>query len=433
MTTMVPKKNPSRWLTAALLATGVAGAAMAQSAPFSSPAPVSLTPSATSVPAGANITVDVNVDLTGITGRCNLSPVPAVLGGYAIPVNFDKSRLRFVSSSACTTPEFNVAPITTTVPQANAMGQVAIAASHSSQRTPTGRVCVARLTFQAFVPGTASLLPDIGGTSLSSSFQTCGVTSGGPAAIPATVVGTEVRVEGDQPVGKKSIIPVVVSSPGANNTSFKTSLQLHNAGDAAISGKLIFHPAGFPGGEGDPSLAYTLQPGHTLDYADILPAMGQSGIGSMDVVSTGFDLPAVTARIFNDAANLGTNGLSEGQVLPQNALQPGDRAVLICPRDNEKYRYNVGIRTLEEGATLTVTLRTREGAAMKTFSRTLPATYYMQQSAAEFIGITPGPNEVIVVQIESGSAIIYGATTDNRTGDPAMKLAERVPIHTTTE
>jgi hypothetical protein len=427
--------NIERWVcrgAALLLAVAAAGGVFAQSAPFSAPAPVSLTPSSPTVPAGSNVTVEVIVDLTGITGRCNLAPVPAVLGGYAIPVNFDRNRLRFVSSAPCTSEEFNAQPITTTAAKANSTGQVSIASTHSNQLTPVGRVCVASLTFQATVPGSTSLLPDVNGTSLSSSFQTCGFTSsGGPTRIPATVTGTEINVGGDQPVGRMSIVPVVASARGAENTFFRTALQLHNAGERAISGKLVFHRAGFVGSPADPSLAYTIAPGHTLDYPDLLPAMGLEGVGSLDILSTNAELPAVTARIFNDSAANGTTGLSEGQVLPENALSPGDRAVLICPRDPAAYRYNVGVRTLGEGATLRVTLRGSEATVMNSSLMSIAPNFYFQQPVAEFVGMSPLANDVVLIEVESGSAIVYGATTDNVTGDPAMKLAERVPVYDT--
>jgi hypothetical protein len=52
----------------------------------------------------------------------------------------------------------------------------------------------------------------------------------------------------------------------------------------------------------------------TLNYADILVSMNQSGLGSLDILTTGSPTPIATARIFNDAGAAGTNGFSEEAV-----------------------------------------------------------------------------------------------------------------------
>jgi len=400
-----------------------AGTAAAQNSPFSAPAPVTVTTSQTSVAAGSNVVVDVNVDLTGITGVCNGASTPAVLGGYAIPVNFDRSRLEFLSSAACTSPQFSNPPTTTNVANANATGTVSVAASQTNQTAPTGRVCVARLTFRASSSGTASVTPG-GSISLSSAFQSCPTGgSGGPSTIASTATGLNVSVSD---TATSSIIPVVASAPGAFGSFFKTAFQIHNPSSAAITGRLVFHRQGVAGSGTDPFLNYTLAPNQTLFFADLLPAMGQSGLGSLDLVAVTGRLPVTVARIFNDAGSLGTTGFAEDQVIPDSAIRAGERAVLIAPPDQITARLNIGVRSLSSGATFRVTVLSKDGAVLGNVTKTYAPTYFEQVASPAFLGITLTGNETLQIQMDSGSAVIYGSTTDNITQDPSLQLAKRV-------
>jgi hypothetical protein len=178
-------KNTVLLTLAALL---VSGTALGQGAPITGTAAVSLA-GPSSIAAGQSFTVDVNVNLTGVTGTCP-GTVPAVLGGYVIPVGFPTNRATFLSSSACTSAEFG-APLDTTPPAtANASGIVAITDSHAGSASPTGLVCVARLTFQALAPGTLDPTLNPGAASqplqLSSAFQ-AGCPSTSPTEIPFSV------------------------------------------------------------------------------------------------------------------------------------------------------------------------------------------------------------------------------------------------------
>lgn len=159
----------------------------AQGSPFTgTPADVTLAPSAASVPSGSPFTVNVNVNLTGVGGTCGASTPPAVLGGYVVPIDFDKTRLQYVSAAACNSPQFSAAPVSTAPATANANGQVSIAASQANGAAPTGMVCVATLTFLAAgPPGLTTLTPDPS-LSLSSAFQNC---AGGGTAGPAAIAG----------------------------------------------------------------------------------------------------------------------------------------------------------------------------------------------------------------------------------------------------
>ncbi len=410
-------------VAAAVMSLLSASVLFGQATPFSSLAEVSLSGPLAGVQAGQTFTVEVNVDLTGVTGGCGGTQVPAVLGGYAIPVNFNRTQVQFVSASGCDSPQFAGAPTTTDVAAANSAGRVSISASQPSQIAPTGNVCVARLTFQALdVPGQMIIATEPS-PSLSSSFQTCAAGSGGPSSIPATSRGFVTDVSNEV---AGSIIPVVASTPGNFGSFFRTAVQIHNPTDETITGRFVYHPQRIAGSTADPSVEYSILPGHTLEYADLLPAMNQAGLGSLDIVPDIGPLPLSIVRIFNDAGEDGTTGMTELQVLPVEAIRGGQEAALISPIDPVAARFNIGVRTLSQGARMTVVTKDDENVVLSTVTKTYPATYFEQVSSGEFLGRQIGASETLVFVIEEGSAIIYGSTTDNITQDPALQIAKRV-------
>lgn len=226
-----------------------------------------------------------------------------------------------------------------------------------------------------------------------------------------------------------AVVPVVGSTPGALGGSFfRTSVQLHNPGSGAMSGRLVYHPQGASASAADPSLFYALQPGETRSIPDLLPAMALTGLGSLDVVVETGAVPLLLVRVFNDAGALGTTGFTEEPVPPAEALGPGQRGVLVGPIDTALYRYNVGVRTLSAGATLSIVVRSAAGTVTRTVTRTYAPSYFEQRDSTAFLeGAVLAANDTITVSVVSGSAIVYGATVDNRTNDPSLQLARRVP------
>jgi TolB protein len=227
-----------------------------------------------------------------------------------------------------------------------------------------------------------------------------------------------------RPFGSGTVLPVVGSTPGAGGSFFRTSVQLHNPTSSVISGRIVFHPSGLSGGSSDPAMPYTLSPGQTQSIADLLPAMGRSGLGSADIETTSGTIPAATVRVFNDLGAAGTTGFTEDPMRAEDALRPGSSGVLLLPADSTRFRFNFGVRSLETGAAATLTVRDAAGAVVTTSSRTFPATYHEQQGAAAFLGVSSLPaGGSISISVTEGAAIFYGATVDNTTGDPSLQVA----------
>jgi streptogramin lyase len=230
------------------------------------------------------------------------------------------------------------------------------------------------------------------------------------------------------PTLETRILPVVGSTAGVGGSFFRTAVQLHNPTDSPMTGQIVFHPSGSSGRPSDPLLAYTLAPGQTQSIEDLLPAMGRSGLGTADIEVTAGGVPTTTVRVFNDAGAAGTTGFTEDLIRAEEALRVGSSGVLLLPADLTRFRFNLGVRTLESGATATLTLRDASGAVVATVSRTLPATYHEQQSAAALLGVSSLPvGGSISIAVTTGTAIFYGATVDNTTGDPSLQVARATP------
>lgn len=220
-----------------------------------------------------------------------------------------------------------------------------------------------------------------------------------------------------------SLLPVVVLAPGVPPSFFKTSVQLHNSTASPILGTFLFHPGAVPGTASDPATAYSLGPYETRAYDDFLPSFGQSGIGTLDLNATIGPAPVTVVRVFNDAGAAGTTGFNEEQARPEDALTVGQDAVLVAPADTAKFRFNIGVHTLSNGASITVTVRDSTGAVTQTLTKSYPAFFFQQGSAADFLGAPLGANSSIEILVDSGSLIVYGATADNITQDPSLQLA----------
>lgn len=223
------------------------------------------------------------------------------------------------------------------------------------------------------------------------------------------------------------IIPAAGALPGAS-AFFRTALQLVNPTSTPITGKLVFHKQLQPAAAGDPSLAFTLGIGQALSYPDVITSMGTSGLGSLDIVTNGGTLPIVTARVFSDGGSAGTSGFSEEGVSPNDALDPFSRAILVIPPDLTNFRMNIGVRTLDAGATLDITTINPSGTAHATRSVTYGPNTFDQQPVATFTGSTsvpPGGWILIDINTTSGGrAFVYSSIIDNRTSDSTFRLGE---------
>ena len=247
---------------------------------------------------------------------------------------------------------------------------------------------------------------------------------GGATASRVQVIVTPVPLPG---VVAATVV-TVVSSPGLYGAYWRTALQLSNPSGTLAFGRLVYHPKELSGSTGDSFVRYTLQPRQTLQFPNILDLIGTNGNGSLDVVPEAGAVPVVRARVYNDAGPLGTTGVTEYALPPAEALAAGDTGLLIAPSDFERFRFSIGLRTLDAGATLTFTLRDAYGAVLDTVTESYPGTFYIQRFASDlFAGTTFAGDESVTVEVSLGAAFVYATVADNITNDPSMQIARRLP------
>lgn len=231
------------------------------------------------------------------------------------------------------------------------------------------------------------------------------------------------------------VIPVVGSAAGAFGSQFKTEMQFFNPQTSgSMTCKVVFHPMGAAGSVADTTRLVVLDPGEVFSTADVVAAMGQTGLGSLDVsVPAGQNFPIMLTRVYNDAGADGTSSLTEDPVPVSDAVNVGTTLLargvtgfLVTPRDLARTRFNIGVRTFYSGATISVTVRNSAGVVVRNVTRTYTANYFIQTDAATFTGGAIAADESIQISISSGSAIVYGSTTDNTTNDPAIQFVEGI-------
>jgi hypothetical protein len=131
-----------------------------------------------------------------------------------------------------------------------------------------------------------------------------------------------------------------------------------------------------------------------------------------------------SARIYNDRDPAGI-GAHEDLIGSETALLPGEGSSLLTPDDLQRYRLNIGVRTLSAGASMTVTLRDRSGELRKSFTVGYPGDFFFQLSADAFLGLSLQSGDSIRFAVTSGRAVVYGATADNTTQQSAISVAMR--------
>jgi hypothetical protein len=248
------------------------------------------------------------------------------------------------------------------------------------------------------------------------------------ASLNTSFSGTALRLS---PRINRIVIPVVGSTRGVNNANFKTSLRVGPVTSVSV-GKIVFHPAGRGGSDDDPSVPYRVERGQTLQFDDILAAIGQSGIGSLDIIQTfpfvtaESSVPPVEARLFNESGAVTYGGFEE-PVLPADAYKPIDWNIFVPA---SRFRVNIGIRTITAAHVTFFHLAVDGTATPKVLD--LPPDYVFLDVADHFFGRAVNPGDSILINITGDNviAIPFHTFTDNSTNDPAV-FNPQSPAHAT--
>ena len=214
-----------------------------------------------------------------------------------------------------------------------------------------------------------------------------------------------------------AVVPVVGSIRGLAGSNFKTELQLTNASASKMEGWIVLMP-------GVVARRYELAPRATLSFADVVADLGTTGLLSLDVYAGTGAVPTIVARAYDDQPE-GTTGVTVPAVRSAEIMARNDVSALIVPRDLTRYRFNIGVRTLDLGATIQMTVRDSAGAERHYADFTLPANHFEQHPGDVFVSTALRPDDSIEVKIAAGSAVVYATTVDNRTNDSSIQVLRK--------
>lgn len=258
-------------------------------------------------------------------------------------------------------------------------------------------------------------------------YETSADFNGGALSASNTIARTGFRLNAAAHTGALrhvGVIPAAASAAGAFGSFFRTEVTISNPSPFGIGVVLVYHPAGRSAEPADPRRNTLLLGNESRTYTDIVATMEQTGVGSIDVLTSGHT-PVITTRVYNDAGAAGTSGFTQEVVTSYEAVRSGTYADFTIPADLTNYRVNVGIRTLGEPTTFQVTVYDTAGALVgETAERTVAASYFEQIPLSAFLaGVTPSAGGLARIHVKSGgSAVFYTATNDNRTNDPSLKM-----------
>lgn len=221
-----------------------------------------------------------------------------------------------------------------------------------------------------------------------------------------------------------AFIPVVGKVAGQNNTNFVTDLRIINTGATTATVTLDYF-AQSGAGQSAPTATgeVTVLPGAQAVLNDVVFAtLGvTSGLGGLRIAANGNVVSS--ARVINDlrADNRGTSGFAV------DARETGTTSGTIpFLSSNPDYRTNIGYFN-PAAAPVTATFvarRSSDGAVLGSSSITIAGYAMVQQPAFNLINTVPveqrTQNDYYVTWTSHAPLFVYGAVTDNRTGDAVL-------------
>jgi len=230
---------------------------------------------------------------------------------------------------------------------------------------------------------------------------------------PTTVMPV-LPITPDQP----GYISVVARLNGANDTVWRSDVELHNPGDTRADYALFFNGVQKGG---------SLEAGRSIRYADILGTLfglDSGAKGQLKITVSSGEILA-TSRTYNETEE-GTFGQFIPAIPAWAATRRGDRLYSAQIVENENFRSNIGFaNTTDAGIDLEIRLYNRDGSSAGSKTMRLPGNATRQWTIASLFDVEDfiGWLEVEIPQgtgtHENEPAVLgYLSLVDNTTGDP---------------
>lgn len=207
--------------------------------------------------------------------------------------------------------------------------------------------------------------------------------------------------------GGRQVIPVVGHAPGANGTFFRSDVRMLNRGPRETEVILTFTPSTADGRITFGAVKVIVRPGESAPFDDVVRTVfATRGTGQLEIAG---DVLA-SARTYTVSGE-GTFGLFSAATDVAEAVAP---SWIVHLRNDEAFRSNIGFAEVSgHPARVVVELRSATGRE-EIFSHALLPFSHLQVPV-EMAG------DQIHARVSSegtGRVLAYGATIDNRSGDP---------------
>jgi len=224
--------------------------------------------------------------------------------------------------------------------------------------------------------------------------------------------------------GDVLVVPAAAHVKGAEGTNWKTDLEVHNPGSSAVT----FTVEALIRGQANPSppsATFTVEPGHSRRFADVLDAVFHLSGAAALRITPGSGALMATSRTYND-----TGSGTYGQLIPARpvaeaaATASGARLLQLAQSSSNTkgYRTNLGL-TNATGSTISVNVRLFDGEGHELDLVT------QELEPHEFVQIDKIFRQAVSGTVENGYATVasptpgaaffaYASVVDNRSGDP---------------
>jgi hypothetical protein len=218
-------------------------------------------------------------------------------------------------------------------------------------------------------------------------------------------------------------IPAAVCAARTQGSFFQTDVDLNNAGDRPADYWLHWLPRGQANSDPVTSGTYTLAPGQSVRYANVLSevfGLEPNAVGALAVVSSSPHLLAAS-RISTRAA--GEDGGTFGQTMPavsrDDFIQAKQRRRILFASENEDLRFNVGCQNgSAKPVTVILEFFDSEGTFLERRRMLLPAfgNDQLNRVLKDYMPV----NGYVDVGSDTDGALYYcyGSVVDNLTNDP---------------
>ena len=222
------------------------------------------------------------------------------------------------------------------------------------------------------------------------------------------------------------VVPAAAAAPGEGDSFFVTDVEVNNRGGSAETFVVLWLPRNTDNTNPATSDAYTLEPGASVRFANVLESvfgLGQ-GAGALVIESESPSL-SVMSRTFN-RGSAGTFGQSLPGVPEAHLVQSGQRVRILFMSENADYRSNLGlVNGNERPVSVQYRLYDTSGTLLGEGQRWLEAWGNTQVNRV-FAPYEPQEAAYVDVWTDTpdGTFTCYGSVLDNQTSDPTTVPAE---------